>query len=648
MASLSWYFHRLRSMSLPEMGFRAQQFLQKQREQRTQIGLNPKFSLPALPAPLLPIGETDIELEGTTLDIFGIPFDYSQPINWHLDIASQREFPKAFAKNINIRTEEYGSAKHVWEVNRLQFLPIIALRYRQTKDERFLTQLRDHITHWVQENPYLLGVNWYSNIEVNIRLIVWFFCWEIIEASQLAEQSDFGTFIRDTWLPTIYLHCRYSYENPSKFSSANNHLISEHAGLFVAANYWSFEESSHWAAHARKGLEAEIIVQHSPRGVNKEEAAEYIQFITDFFLIPYVVAERCQRPFSQRYRQQLESVLDYIFQLMDTRGNVPFYGDEDDGKVVFFDSPPPDNFHSLLSSGVVLFQRTDWKQQAVGIDNKNAVLFGEAGQAIFQQVKADTTALTSRFYAEEGHFILRATPQANLETYVHFDAAPLGFLSIAAHGHADALSFVMHVDGQPIITDVGTYTYHTEADWRSYFISTLAHNTICVDGQDQAKSTGPTMWVQHYAVRVLNHETTDAQDRVVAEHNGYQSIGVMHRREITLDKATETLRIIDHIALSQPGEHTLEMPLHLHPEVAVAPASAGTWALTAHGARPVIVKPDSAWQVSIVSGQTDPILGWYSESFQKKRATHVLLGQLQINQDVTLVTEITVGQPDQQ
>ena len=364
MATLSWYFHRFRSMSLPEIGFRVQQFVQKKREKSRQVGLNPSFSLSQLPTAILSVGETVIDLEDTRIDIFGLPFDYSQPINWHLDIASQREFPRTFAKDINIRTEEYGSAKHVWEVNRLQFLPLIALRYRQTQDEQYLRQFQHLVTQWTEANPYLSGVNWYSNIEINIRLIVWFFCWEILNVSHsVSEDADFKAFVNDVWVPTIYLHCQYSYENPSKYSSANNHLISEHAGLFVAASYWKFAESAHWAAHARKGLEEEIIAQHSPRGVNKEEAAEYIQFITDFFLIPYVVGQQTEQAFSQRYRNQLESILDYIFQLMDIRGNIPFYGDEDDGKVMLFDSQPVDNFHSLLTSGVILFRNSAWKRR---------------------------------------------------------------------------------------------------------------------------------------------------------------------------------------------------------------------------------------------------------------------------------------------
>ena len=87
---------------------------------------------------------------------------------------------------------------------------------------------------------------------------------------------------------------------------------------------------------------------------------------------------------------------------------------------------------------------------------------------------------------------------------MHFDAAPLGYLSIAAHGHADALSFILHVDGQPVFIDSGTYTYHTEPEWRQYFIGTLAHNTIRINQKDQAVNGGPTLWTKHYKTSIID------------------------------------------------------------------------------------------------------------------------------------------------
>ena len=70
-------------------------------------------------------------------------------------------------------------------------------------------------------------------------------------------------------------------------------LISEYAGLFIASSKWQFKESEKWNRYSQKGLENEIIKQHSKNGINKEEAAEYIQFITDFFFC-HILLEKTQ------------------------------------------------------------------------------------------------------------------------------------------------------------------------------------------------------------------------------------------------------------------------------------------------------------------------------------------------------------------
>ncbi len=641
--SVSWYVNRLRTMSAREVGFRAGQYLQKRREKKTQTGLFPQVALKRLPACVLPIGEIPFTTDKSVVSIFGLDFDYSQPIDWHADISSGRRFPMAFAKDINIRTEEYGSAKHVWEVNRMQFLTLVALQYRDSADPAVLQQFQQIITSWIEQNPYLEGVNWYSNIEVNIRLIVWFFCWEILDVNRLvAEDEAFKNFTEQQWIPLIHRHLVYSHENPSRFSSANNHLVSEYAGLFIGAAFWPFEESEAWRHYAQQGLEREIQTQHSANGVNLEEAAEYIQFITDFFLFAYVVGQRTGHHFSQDYRQWLENILEYIFHLMDVKGNIPYYGDEDDGKVCIFDADPHfPNFKSLLTSGVVLFENPAWKTKANGFDTKNQVLFGRQGRQTYEAVSAFSANQSSCFYSKEGHFFIRKQHDSQ-EIYLHIDAAPLGFLSIAAHGHADALSFVLHVDGQPVITEAGTYTYHTERAWRDYFISTLAHNTLRVDRTDQAKSTGPTMWMNHYEPKVLHQKTQPDQDVVWATHNGYDKLGVSHQREIVFDKLQDKIVITDQVLMKNKKQHFLELPFHLHPEVLVEPVNAHHFLLKTKGTRTVSIKMDPKMHYELIRGQEDPILGWYSPSFQIKMPAPVLYGSMSADHSVTFVTEIKV------
>ena len=620
----------------------------KQLEQKTA------YKKAAAPLPLLPAQRVlepcfeKVHDHPKEAYIFGKHFNYEniQPGDWHKDIFSGKSFPLSFAKKISIRKDADLSAKSVWEINRLQFLMQIAIKYRQTKDINELNRFVSIIKCWKESNPYLAGVNWYSNIEVNLRLITWFLCWEVLDADELVKQNKaFTSFVTDDWLPLIHQHCIYSYKNPSKYSSANNHLVSEYAGLFIAAVKWPFKESAHWISYSQKGLEAEIVKQHSKNGVNKEEAAEYIQFITDFFLLAYVVGENAKRPFSKQYKEQLYQICNYICSFLDCKGNFPKYGDEDDGKcfIVDFDETF-NNFKSILTSGAVIFNDPVLKAKSNGYDAKNQLLFGAAGKKIFDTITENEIVEGSVFYTEEGHFFCRKK-EGNKEVYFHFDAAPLGFLSIAAHGHADALSFLLHVDGQPVFVDPGTYTYHTAPEWRNYFVSTLAHNTIRVNKTNQADFAGSTLWLNHYKCTVLNAATNDKMDVIKAKHNGYEKQGITHIREIVFDKALLKITITDTIELkNKDSKCYIEMPFHLHPAIDIKNSSEQIFVLTNKNGRGVQLQTDPKLKIIVVNGQMHPeITGWYSKSFLHKEQTNTIIGSLEIAGNIQLETIISIN-----
>jgi hypothetical protein len=573
------------------------------------------------------------------ISVFGTDFSYNKPdeIDWHRDILSGEQFHLLFYKKINIRENPELSAKVVWEVNRLQFLTDICLKYRISGRKSELDLFISLIRSWSLQNPFLQGVNWYSNIEVNLRLITWFLCWEILEAEELLPgDQDFKRFVQNDWLPQIRKHCIYSFENPSKYSSANNHLISEYAGLFIAASKWGFTESGKWIRYAQKGLEKEIIKQHSENGINKEEAAEYIQFITDFFLLSYVVGEKTNSPFSNQYKQQLYKILYYIYNFLDCKGNFPKYGDEDDGKCFIIDSGNKhNNFKSLLASGAVIYSDPVLKAKSNGFDATNELLFGNKGKVIFCSLAEINNDESSKFYPDEGHYIFRKKSE-DKEIYMHFDAAPLGFLSIAAHGHADALSFILHVDGQPVFIDSGTYTYHTEKEWRQYFIGTLAHNTVRINNRDQALGGGPTLWINHYKTSLINMAQSDIEDRVMAKHNGYSNDGAEHTREIRFDRLKNEFHIFDTIVINKKKRTLIEIPFHIHPGINVTNPGNNFYLLSDGKVRETEFYIDDKMDPLVVNGQKDPyILGWYSDSFLKKEPTNVIYCTTEIESTTT-------------
>lgn len=563
--------------------------------------------------------------------IFESSVDIFKDIDWHLDVSTGKQFPKTFAHKIDIRSDKFGSAKHVWEVNRMQFLLHIAWLYKTTGQHKYLVLYCHHIGMWCEANPYLVGVNWYSNIEVNLRLIGWYFGWNLLDVDNLRKKdSIIEGFTAEVWNHLICEHAEYSYKHPSLCSSANNHLVSEYAGLFVAACKWDIPHRKSRLAYARKGLEREILKQNTPEGVNREEAAEYIQFIDDFFLIAAVVGRREGVEFSPAYNERLHKMADYMNAMLDENFNYPMYGDGDDGFVLRPDKGGHfNNFKSLLVSFATYFEDSSFKREGLVWDEKNEILFGAEGRAKFEALPAAPVADGNRFFAQSGHFIFRKNE--GREIYMHFDAAPLGYLSIAAHGHADALSFILHVDGNPVIVDPGTFTYHTHKDLRAYFVSTLAHNTVCVNGKNQAEQAGPTLWLKHYKAAVISCD--ESRGIVEATHDGYKSEGVSHTRRVEFNRDANEFIITDTLRCDRKA--SLEIPFHLHPSATVI-LNGTTAEIFVPGARKVALQLDGGLSYSIRED------GWYSEHFGEKVPCKVLYAKKESLGESCFTTKIKV------
>jgi len=644
LAHFRWYYHRLRVMPISEIFFRIGETLKNLFEKLTKLNWWPNIELENIPANFFYIDNIINFNYLKEYKIFDISFNPEDEINWHLDLQSGKEFPKIFSKKIDIRSDRYGNAKYVWELNRLQFLPSIAFRYKQTQDSKYLNLIQQIITSWIDDNPFLLGVNWYSNIEINIRLLNWFLCWQILDVEKLVNQNPiFKKFVGEKWIVSIYMHCAYSFSHPSKYSSANNHTIAEACGLFVASSFWPFEKSIKWQKYSKKILEKEIQRQHSSKGINKEEAAGYIQFVTDFLLLAYLVSQKVNNQFSNRYRTSLESIFEYIHNFVDESHNYPRYGDEDDALLFFLDLKTANqNYKSLLTSASILFEKPDYIYLDNKYDLKNAIYFRNNGRKSIANLPSVNIKPKSEFYPDEGHFFFKHSEHNN-KIHFHFNAAPLGLKPMAAHGHADALSFSLFVNGTPVFVEPGTYCYHTEEKWRKYFIGTLAHNTIRVNKENQAISSGPTLWTTEYRVFILDFRSDDKSDFVKAYHTGYKRFGIIHTRSITFDKIQNRIFITDQIKNVSGTDCLFEIPFHIHPQVTVSSSERNEFALSSNGIEEIKMKIDKKLNPALISGQENPILGWYSPAFYQKEKTPVIFSQKSSSESFELNTEIIMG-----
>lgn len=543
------------------------------------------------------------------------------PPQWNRDPKTGATAPLVFGKTLDYRDERaVGDIKYLWELNRHLELVTLAQAWHLTRDRRYAESFRTLLISWLDQCPYPAGAQWTSSLELAIRLVNWSFSWHLLggETSPLFEGTH-GRAFKIRWLHSVYQHCHFISRYLSLHSSANNHLLGELMGLFVGAVTWPlWEESPRWRRFSRARFQEEALRQNAPDGVNREQAAWYHHEVADMMLIAGLIARANGCDLDQEVWQRFEAMLEFIASIMDVNGNVPAIGDADDAVIVRF-CPATDwcAFKSLLATGAVLFARADFKKKAGAFDDKSRWLLGDAAAGSFAAL--DDTApvsLPKRAFPVGGYYVLGADFDSPEEVRIVADAGPLGYLALAAHGHADALAFTLSVAGQEMLVDAGTFAYHTNRLWREYFRGTSAHNTIRVDGLDQSVPGGNFLWLDHAAARCESFQATARRDELIAVHDGYRRLAdsVIHRRQLVYLHESREIVVTD--SLLCRGRHDVEMFWHCSSRCDVS-CSAGR--VTAKNGRVTMtLSPPKMLSTRLVRADSVLPLGWMSRRFDEK------------------------------
>jgi Heparinase II/III-like protein/Heparinase II/III N-terminus len=663
MSRLGWYARRLGRMSPAEVAWRAREQALRRAWRSRQVRPDQMAALPSLTAvealprrrftSVLPpelaarvpetaraaiVADAERLLKGEWEMLGAVRTDMVQP-DWFWDpVTGHRSSPEAYAFSLNQRDEAaVGNIKQVWEVNRLQHLTLLATAWFLTGEEAYAQRVADQLRSWLRENPFLSGVNWTSGIELGVRLINLAWIRRLLDSwpgvAALFEGSE-------TTVRQIRWHQEYLAAFESRGSSANNHVIAEAAGQLAAscAFPW-FPESERWRREAASLLARSLAANTFSSGINRELASDYHGFVFELGVLAAAEAAAAGTPVPDDTWRLLCSMADAMASLVDCLGQPPRQGDSDEGRVVLLDAPAHNRWPALLALGDGVFGRLGW-WPAVPPDAGSVLLRSLAGDV--EEVSGRPAARPDRF-PDAGISILRTAAADSPELWCRCDGGPHGFLSIAAHAHADALSVEVRYGGVDVLADPGTYCYHGEPAWRSYFQSTIGHNTVEVGGQWQSVRGGAFLWLRHAAGREISVASDGPVASWTGEHDGYRP--AVHRRSVRLDRDARVVEIADEIS---GGPHDVRVAFHLGPDVAAS--LTGTVATLAW---PEAVTPGSAeltlpagLEWSLHRGETEPILGWYSAGLGHRVPAVTLLGQGRSLPGESLVTRLTFAESE--
>ena len=643
-------------MSAAEVRDRARHHLVRRRWRARQVGVGAADPLqvmaPAAPfRAVLPAGVAErvppaarkalVDAADRVMDghweLFGlVRTDYVDP-DWFVDVASGVRAPQeTYAFDIPHRDQAVvGNIKNVWEPSRHHHLTVLAAAYWLTGDDRYAERCASHLRSWWRANPFLSGVHWTSGIELGIRLVSWTWVRRLLDAwPGVAALFDDNADARRQ----LHHHQEYLAALHSTGSSANNHVVAEAAGLLAAATAFPwFADSGRWRELATDLLAAEVDAQTFASGLNRELASEYHGLTLELALVGIAELDLAGCAVPGDLWDATVRMIDALAAVVDVRLHPARQGDGDDGLVLVVDDPEADRWGSILATGAAVVGARPWWPEPPDADVRTTIL-----AAVLRPPAASASirpATRPDGFGDAGLALLRTPAGERPELWVRADDGPLGFLSIAAHGHADALALEVRHDGVDVIADPGTFCYHGDPEWRAWFRGTRGHATLELDGVDQAVSGGPFLWTRHPRTTRLEYGDTGAVAVWSAEHDGYRRLDdpATHRRSVRLDRSTRTLDVTDVVTSAELHDGRLTWPLGPQVEVDLeGPVAHLRWP---GGAARLSLDPSLAWRVG--RGDTDPVDGWFSAGFGRRTPASVLVGTGRVGRGGSLRCALT-------
>lgn len=448
--------------------------------------------------------------------LLGSVFDLGHHPAWRRDFISGRASDVKYFRAIPyLDAAQVGDHKVIWELNRHQFLILLAQAYRFTGRPEYLASIENHLTAWFDQNPYMRGINWCSALEVAFRALSWIWVFHLAG-------SDLPPPLRLQLLRELYRHGCYLEYNLSFYFSPNTHLLGEAVLLHALGKLFpEWPRSRRWTGFGSLVTRGQLASQIQEDGSHFEQSSYYHVYAVDFFLLHWILARESPPQIAHRMGG-------FLHALLGPDRAIPLIGDDDGGRLFHPYGGCAQFGRATLATLAGLLERDDWPVQPEDLWPQAAWWLGAGALPTPRQGRPPGSA----HFPDTGLVFL-----ASGDLQVIFDAGPLG-RGPGGHSHADSLAIVVRLGNQEILIDPGTFTYVADPAERDRFRGTAAHNTVRVGGLDQATSSGPFAWTNKPEVAVIQ-KTGDFAEAVC------RTTTYVHRRSVRI--TGNAIQVVDHV-----------------------------------------------------------------------------------------------------
>ena len=339
-----------------------------------------------------------------------------------------------------------------WHIllHKFYFAAGLAREYQRSHDTRYTDCFMNMAKSWIdQVEPGYIATD-----VTGRRVQNWIYAWYLFQQDG---SSPFDDRFEQAFMTSIVEQVEYIREH---MAPARNHRTLELYAVFLAAiAFPDLDEFGRWLEHAVAEMVDNIGSDLLPDGVHCELASDYHHIVLRSYLLFYQLAKINRVSLPPEVGTALCRALEFSLWVHRPDGLIPALSDSDSRSYLY-----------LLGWGADMFDRPDF------------------AFAASRGCEGEPPRETSRIFTASGYAMLRSAWEAGRffhdARHLVFDCGPIG---AGNHGHLDALSVEISGCGRPLIVDPGRYSYdEQEPNWRARFRRTAAHNTVTVDGMDQA------------------------------------------------------------------------------------------------------------------------------------------------------------------
>jgi hypothetical protein len=517
------------------------------------------------------------------LRVFGqrVPVGVTQP--WDTDPLTGDRWPHDRPWwSIDIRSQRrLSDVKLTWEAGRHRDLVVLARASRLDPEGDWLGGLTDLLRSWVAQAPPEQGVHWYSSLELSLRAIAW---------SQVLDLA--GSRLPDSLVRDLERHLLASarhllLELPYAISSMrNNHLLGDALGLVTLARLFPDARGARWRANVGERLFLGQLRRHfRPDGSMIEDSLSYHRFVLEMLAVRVLLGDA-----PAPVRRALHAASTHLRELGVFEGEVPQYGDWDEGRVLASSGDPLDVAGSA-ALGLVLSGETVPAAWFAEYDELAWYApFEPAGQP--EQPEPPRATTRSSVRSSGGTAYVQSGPW---RVWFKVGAGP-------SHGHADLTSVWIAHSGRWLVADPGTGTYNGPLDIRNGLRTSAAHPVQRPDGRDQLGPHRAFRWQRTAHGHLAPPLRLPDRTILFGWHDAYAPLRV-GRIVVVRDAYVAVLEVADTPEVA--GSWRLTVPLH--PDVEVKDD-----ALVRDGVRIAVFGLDTA---SAKRAEREPFAGWHSRTY---------------------------------